>query len=129
MLLYRLLFLGVLPIIIVSSLNCCIYRAVRRARIERYNRQQDSTNTITPDITATMKVRKGDRRNTVVATLEKCWDRVRCQTSTKSTTDIELVEVSLSATRGSPAEDSRHSPEKRRPEGKFIRWSQWCVSC
>ena len=34
------IFLGLLPLTIIISLNCCIYWAVRRARIERQGRTQ-----------------------------------------------------------------------------------------
>ena len=34
------IFLGLLPLTIIISLNCCIYWAVRRARIARSSRQQ-----------------------------------------------------------------------------------------
>ena len=34
------IFLGLLPLTILVSLNCCIYWAVRRARIERQGRTQ-----------------------------------------------------------------------------------------
>ena len=37
------IFLGLLPLTIIISLNCCIYWAVRRARIARSSRQQRGT--------------------------------------------------------------------------------------
>lgn len=38
----RLIFLGLLPLTIIISLNCCIYWAVRRARLERLGRAGQS---------------------------------------------------------------------------------------
>ena len=35
-LLCRLVVLGLVPMTVIISLNCCIYWAVRRARIQRY---------------------------------------------------------------------------------------------
>ena len=35
-LVFRLVVLGLVPMTVIISLNCCIYWAVRRARIQRY---------------------------------------------------------------------------------------------